>query len=684
MTYDHHGHFNFSSLILRSYPETSPWDITPEVFSVRPKQTAPCLDFPDSLKHAALVQAQKSNLNPFHFMCGRNPFDLDTPPPPDATIPVAASEVVPPLIAWPVSDNMQYEFIEELHVGDGAMVYRIHAGQDTRVLKVYIGQDATVRFRTEVDAYAYLAFRNLTEVVPQCFGWIELDVLLKRMRGVPSGLLTALREQEHSVLRGLVLEDLVGAQCLSVHNINLDVGESALRSLHKLHTAYILHGNPEKGNALVLPETKRVVWVGLSHAARQGAVTRQALLTELAEGWAFIYQRLVPDGFIGWEPGPDAIDPRTLVDNVAPVPIQPTHPRPSKPTIKEEAIAILASYPDINLFSWDPSIFHLTPGPRHDHEYDTDEFLQAIKAERRQLTFNPFGKWYGPCPCRINEPDIFTGGSDERCTYGASVQVTPIHQLPTETEIEFVEYLAYSSNHPLLRVRIKSAVYLLKIFSMNWGGKKNHVACKPRFMTERDAYSHLTHHGACAAGAVPQCYGWIELSRTHVDSANATIRQAYADEPPPWLVSPVFEDGSPSAAIVLEYLPESEQITLDNVTPARADLAVRSLSRVHCSYVLHGDIINMKNVRLIRGCGDTPDRVVVLDFDHSRMSSWKRAWPIRIRFFNEFMTLWAHLYSWMVSDSECAPYCAFTETLLQIPMQRTFCKASEHPHAIVL
>ncbi|KAI0325759.1 hypothetical protein GY45DRAFT_202518 [Cubamyces sp. BRFM 1775] len=594
-------------------------------------------------------------------MCGRDPFVLDTPPPPDATIPVAASEAVPPLMPWEVSEDMHCEFVEELHGGGGAIVYRIRAGQDTRVLKLHIGQDATVRFCKEVNAYAYLASRNVAEAVPQCVGWIKLDVLLKRARGVPSPLLVMLREQEPSVARGLILEDLGGAQCLSVHNINLDIGELTLQALHKLHSAYILHGNPEKDNVLVFPETKRVVWVGFSHAVCQGSITRQGLLAELAEGWAFIYQRLVPDGFIGWEPGPDAIDPRTLVDDVSPAPIQPTHPRPSKSTVVEETIAILTSYPDINLFSWDPPLFHLTPGAKRDYEYDTDEFLEAIKTGYAKAPFNPFGKWYGPCPGRIESADIFTDHSDEWCAHAAP---PPICQLPTETEIEFVEYLKCSSNHPLVRVRIGSAERLLKIFNMNWGGKKNDTACKPRFMTERDAYAHLTLHGACAAGAGPQCYGWIELSRTHVDDANAAIRRAYGDESPPWLVFPVFEDGSPSAAIVLEYLAESEAITLDNVTPARADLAMRSLSRVHCSYVVHGDVKSMKNLRLIRGRGDTPDRVVVVDFDHSRMSSWKRAWPSRIRFFGEFITLWSYLYGWMLSA------------------QRTYCKAAKHPHAI--
>ncbi|KAH9895875.1 hypothetical protein C8Q73DRAFT_643503 [Cubamyces lactineus] len=661
---EYESYFNFSPHILKSYPETSPWDLTPEVFSVRPQQTAPCPNFPDNLKHAALVQAKKSKLNPFHFMCGRNPFVLDTPPPSDATVPMAVSAAAPPLMPWLIPDNVRCEFVEELHAGDGAVIYRIRAGQDMRVLKLYIGDDASARFHTEVNAYAYMASRNVTGVVPHCFGWIDLDGLLKRDQGCSSPLLAVLCGKDLPVSKGLVLEDLAGAQCLSIHNISLDIGEAALRALHVLHSMHILHGNPEKGNVLVFPETKRVAWVGFSHAVCQGLITKQALFAELAEGWAFIYQRLIPDAFIGWEAGPDAIDPRTLVDDVTPAPIQPTHARPSKSTITEEAIAILASYPDINLYSWDPPIQHLTPGHIRDHQYDTDEFLQAIRNEHKTRTFNLFGRWYGPCPLRTSEAvDIITENSDEWCNYDAP---PPVRQLPTETDIEFLEYLKHSSNHPLVRVRIGSAERLLKIFSMNWGGKKNGSPCKPRFWAERGGYAHLMHYGACAAGAVPQCYGWIELSRKHVDNANAAIRRAYEPEPPPWSVFPVFEDGSPSGAIVLEYLPGSEPISYDNITPTRADLALRSLSRVHCSYVLHNDITVGKNLCLIRGHGGTPDRVVVVDFDHVKVSSWKKAWPFRAEFYDEFLALWIHFYVWM------------------IPMQRTFCKAETHPHTLDL
>ena len=150
-----------------------------------------------------------------------------------------------------------------------------------------------MRFRTEANAYAYILSRNVAGVVPQCYGWFELDDLLERVRALPSVLLSGLHGQDPSITKGLVLEDLVGALRPTVHKISLDFGELALRALHHLHSVYILHGKPDKDNVLVFPETMRIVWVGFSHAVCQSAVTRQALLAELAEGWAFIYQRLV-------------------------------------------------------------------------------------------------------------------------------------------------------------------------------------------------------------------------------------------------------------------------------------------------------------------------------------------------------------------------------------------------------
>ena len=54
---------------------------------------------------------------------------------------------------------------------------------------------------------------------------------------------------------------------------------------------------------------------------------------------------------------------------------------------------------------------------------------------------------------------------------------------------------------------------------------EDYKTAKQRFEIERDAYAHLLHYGACEYGAVPRCYGWIELSAAHVYDALSMIRQ---------------------------------------------------------------------------------------------------------------------------------------------------------------
>ena len=66
--------FNVSAVILRRYPDTSPWDIS-SIYWLWPMgcnafllDWKPCDPFPDALKEGALAQAQASKVNPFHFI----------------------------------------------------------------------------------------------------------------------------------------------------------------------------------------------------------------------------------------------------------------------------------------------------------------------------------------------------------------------------------------------------------------------------------------------------------------------------------------------------------------------------------------------------------------------------------------------------------------------------------------
>ena len=191
---------------------------------------------------------------------------------------------------------------------------------------------------------------------------------------------------------------------------------------------------------------------------------------------------------------------------------------------------------------------------------------------------------------------------------------------------------------------------------------------KLRFNAEREAYAHLEHHGGSAAGAVPRCFGWFELSSDHVygaiDMIRRTRERGFAKGKDPVWVFPIFDDGTPAAALILEYISNAETLSMDNITLGRADLTMRSLSRIHGSYVQHGDCdFNLSNILLVRE-GDS-ERIVFVDFDHafSGCSTSERRMS-RMSVHGEFTRLWGQLYNFMVSGFRLTKYVHWPLTCL--------------------
>lgn len=118
-------------------------------------------------------------------------------------------------------------------------------------------------------------------------------------------------------------------------------------------------------------------------------------------------------------------------------------------------------------------------------------------------------------------------------------------------------------------------------------------------------------------------------------------------EEPVW-VSPVFEDGSFAAALVLEYLPNPEPLSFLNITHRRAEFTLRSLTCVHGAYVLHRDLDTRSNLVLVRGRNSDADRVVVIDFDVAE-TPWVDPFLMRILIMRELMDVWTDLYRYLVS-----------------------------------
>ncbi|KAI0328727.1 hypothetical protein GY45DRAFT_1372085 [Cubamyces sp. BRFM 1775] len=109
-----------------------------------------------------------------------------------------------------------------------------------------------------------------------------------------------------------------------------------------------------------------------------------------------------------------------------------------------------------------------------------------------------------------------------------------------------------------------------------------------------------------------------------------------------------FDDGTPAVALILEYLSNAETLSMDNITLRRADLTMRSLSRIHCSYVEHGDFaFNLSNIFLVRE-GDN-ERIVCVDFGHAFAgSSTSDQSMCRMSVHGEFTRLWGQLYNFML------------------------------------
>ncbi|KAJ2985481.1 hypothetical protein NUW54_g10139 [Trametes sanguinea] len=327
---------------------------------------------------------------------------------------------------------------------------------------------------------------------------------------------------------------------------------------------------------------------------------------------------------------------------------------------------IIFSYPEINMFSWDPPLPNLSPAPRYDHRYDTPEFLAAVRDAVRTSGVAPFYRWYGLSPFVI-----YKWGA-----VATNVAVEPLMerdtppslaQLPHDTPITVLEHVCPSSNHTLLKVRMGNEERLLKIFSKERHPRnKSYKTTKEHFEMERDAYAHLVHYGACDAGAVPFCYGWMELTPALLYDALAAVRRSHdAGVKELTWVSPIFEDGSLAAALVLEYLPNSEELHFQkNITPHRADLAMRSLSRVHGCYVLHEDLDSSGNCLLIPGRDSESDRVVVIDFDHASIPQPPVAPLYRHQYLKELDGLFISLYGYGLAD------------------QRLYCDAPQHPHPV--
>ncbi|KIP09831.1 hypothetical protein PHLGIDRAFT_295041 [Phlebiopsis gigantea 11061_1 CR5-6] len=192
----------------------------------------------------------------------------------------------------------------------------------------------------------------------------------------------------------------------------------------------------------------------------------------------------------------------------------------------------------------------------------------------------------------------------------------PLPQVTLGKDIEFVGQSNPHGATPMFIIRAGENVLLLKVYADrqpvshddDFHAPDSLLDPRELFAHETDAYAHLVHYGACDKGVVPKCYGWVELAPYHLQaifalpdiSENAWDLQV-GDKPP--------------RGIVLEYFPDVDVMSIENVSHTLAGEALRGLDAIHSTYLQHCAVTRRHMLVLPDG------RVVWVDFSASKNAS---------------------------------------------------------------
>lgn len=305
--------------------------------------------------------------------------------------------------------------------------------------------------------------------------------------------------------------------------------------------------------------------------------------------------------------------------------------------LKKMALA----YPESSPFDMHPPLHNLRPESVQDPPIIDAALVEAIRDEVMSRN-NPFDNMLGECPLTFG-PDAVP-----------LMPPLPFRETPSLTEIVAEKFkfriAGLFTRHRVLtngsydgpmvyRIKVGDEMRVLKVvrhvlsdvqvltanglqYPESNSEIENTYSMSPvsRFHLERGAYARLSHHGVCARGAVPRCYGWLYLNEKRIQRIGLQGRGAYA--------------------LVLEHFEDAQPITSHNITIDIADKALRGLCDIHAAFVLHSDTESPGNILLLPG-----GRVVWIDFD---FSCWGPSIP-RSDFMYELATCWTYFYCTLVS-----------------------------------
>lgn len=147
------------------------------------------------------------------------------------------------------------------------------------------------------------------------------------------------------------------------------------------------------------------------------------------------------------------------------------------------------------------------------------------------------------------------------------------------------------------------------------------------YLCESTAYRRLAQAGVCARGITPQFYGATE-------NIDPTLCQPH--------LKAFLRDEYRPTAILLEYIPNMEELNWKNYTEKRMQNFIDGISEIHNALVEHSDI-HPRNMMDVNG---DPERAIWIDFDRAqtfsdelteRQKGWIRFEKLLVKEMADFM-----------------------------------------------
>ncbi|KAE8353789.1 hypothetical protein BDV28DRAFT_156732 [Aspergillus coremiiformis] len=167
------------------------------------------------------------------------------------------------------------------------------------------------------------------------------------------------------------------------------------------------------------------------------------------------------------------------------------------------------------------------------------------------------------------------------------------------SEVEFLETLKEGENSVVFKVRFREKICVMKVYHGRLPSEDDSPDLDVNlFVCESTAYHRLRSNGFCTRGVIPEFYG--------------TIRKI---QPADWPNLRMFlDDELPPNAILIEYIPNLQQIDLSNFSKQRLAELRQILGDFHNVNVLHGDA-RPRNMAVSLG---EQERVLWIDFDSAQ------------------------------------------------------------------